>query len=250
MRNRSLIFILTLLAVIPITSVHGEEHPKTERVIFYMDAIATPENITFELVLRNDTKTPINLEFASSQLYEIMVHDNTNQQKYQFSKGKSFAQVLKTIDLQPGKEISWHETWKEHGLPKGEYQVSAGLKTVRINHVASEPLSTTRTVMVPAENPAFKKIEVSGENGLYRVKGQAKSKNGTFYYTVEDGHHQQIQETKKVISEDTTEWSIFVLELKIPEDDLPQNGTLLLNLYERENEMIVHNYSVVLEKFY
>jgi hypothetical protein len=250
MRNRSLIFILILLAVIPITAVHGEGKPNTEGVIFYMDAIATPENITFELMLRNDTKTPINLEFESSQLYEIMVYNHANQQKYQFSKGKSFAQVLKAIDLQPGKEISWHETWKDHGLPVGKYQVSAGLKAVRINHVASEPLSTTRTVMVPAENPAFKKIEVSGEKGSYRVKGQAKPKNGTFYYTVEDGHHQQVQETKKVISEDTSEWSTFVLEIKIPDDRLPQNGTLILNLYERENEMIVHNYSVILEKFY
>jgi hypothetical protein len=250
MRNHSLIFILILLVLIPITAAHGEEKPNTEGVIFYMDAIATAENITFELVLRNDTKTPISLEFPSSQIYEIMVHNLENQQKYQFSKGKSFAQAIKTIDLQPGKEISWQETWKDHGLSDGEYQVSAGLKSVRINHVASDPLSTTRTVTVPTENPVFKKIEVSGKNGSYRVQGQAKPKNGIFYYTVEDGHHQQIQETKKGVSKDTSEWNTFVLDLNIPDDHLPQNGTLILNLYERENERIVHNYSVVLEKFY
>jgi len=250
MKNHSLIFILLLLVFLPITAVYGEETPNTEGVIFYMDAIATAENITFELVLRNDTKTPISLEFPSSQTYEIMVHNQANQQKYQFSKGKSFAQIIKTIDLQPEKEISWKETWKNHGLPEGEYQVSAGLHAVRINQVESEPLSTTRTVTVPAENPVFKQIEVSGKNGSYIVQGQAKPKNGTFYYAVEDGHHQQIQETKKVVAKDTSEWSNFVLELKIPDDQLPQNGTLMLNLYERENEMIVHNYSVVLEKFY
>ncbi|MGM0902393.1 MAG: BsuPI-related putative proteinase inhibitor [Bacillota bacterium] len=247
MRN-PLIFILILLVIIPITAVYGEEKPNTKGIIFYIDAVATPEKMTFELVLRNDTKTPINLEFASAQLYEIMLFNKANEQVYQFSKGKSFAQVLKTIDLQPNKEISWQESWKDHGLSEGDYQVTAELKAISLNKKATEPLSTSRMVHVPAKNPVFKNIEVSGERGLYRVEGQAKPKNGSFYYTVEDGHHQQIQETKKEIPGD--EWSSFVLELEIAENQLPQNGTLVLNLYERDNETIVHNYSIVLEKFY
>lgn len=247
MRN-PLIFILVLLMIIPITAVYGEEKPNTKGVIFYMDAVATPEKISFELVLRNDGKIPVSLEFASSQLYEIMLYNKENKQLYQFSKGKSFAQVIKTINLQPGSEISWEESWKDHGLSEGEYHVTAELKAINLNNMATESLSTSRTVHVPAKNPVFKNIEVSGERGTYRVEGQAKPRNGTFYYTVEDGHHQQIQETKEEISSDG--WSSFLLELEIPESQLPENGTLILNLYERDNEMIVHNYSVVLEKFY
>jgi hypothetical protein len=124
-----------------------------------------------------------------------------------------------------------------------------GEEVPKIINIASDSWSTTSsTVKIAAENPVFKKIEVSGESGSYRVEGRVKLKNGSFYYTVEDGHHQQIQETKEEVSGDG--WSSFVLELKIPDDQLPQNGTLILNLYERENETVVQDYSVILERFY
>jgi len=124
-----------------------------------------------------------------------------------------------------------------------------GKEVPKINNVASDSLiATSSTVKIADENSIFKKIEVSGESGSYRVEGIVKPKNGTFYYTVEDGHHQQIQETKEEVSGEG--WSSFVLELKIPDDQLPQNGTLILNLYERKNETVVQDYSVVLEKFY
>jgi hypothetical protein len=125
-----------------------------------------------------------------------------------------------------------------------------GEEKPKMNKLATDALSTSSTVNIATENLVFKKVVVSGDSGSYRVVGQVKSQNGSFYYTVEDGHHQQIQETRKEISGDATEWSTFVLELKIPEELLPQNGTLMLNLYERNNGAIVHNYPAVLEKFY
>ena len=113
-----------------------------------------------------------------------------------------------------------------------------------------EPLTTKSTMNVSSENPVFKQIKVSGEKGDYRVEGLAKPKKGIFYYSVEDGHHQQIEETKMEIVGDQSKWNSFVLDLEIPEEKLPQNGTLVLNLYEHNGEEIANNYPIVLEEFY
>jgi hypothetical protein len=127
-----------------------------------------------------------------------------------------------------------------------------GEEKPKLNKVASDSLSSASPSILneSVENPVFEKVEVSGKSGSYRVEGLVKPLKGTFYYSVEDGHHQQIQETKVKISGVTTGLNPFVLKFKIPNNQLPHNGTLMLNLYERENDMIVHQYSIVLEKFY
>jgi len=250
MRKQILVLFIILVAVIPIPAVYGEGKPNAEDIIFYLDAISTPEKITFELVLRNDSKIPVSFEFPSSQFYEILVINKQGQHVYKYSDGKAFAQGVKQITLQPGKETTWQESWLEHQLPKGEYKVSGELEVVKINNKTTEPLITLSTVNVPAKNPIFKQIKVSGENGIYQVKGLAKPENRIFYYTVEDGHHQQIEETKMELAGNQSDWKAFDLTIKIPQEKLPQNGTLILNLYERSGEEIINNYPIVLEKFY
>jgi hypothetical protein len=100
-------------------------------------------------------------------------------------------------------------------------------------------------------NTVFKNMQVEGKNGDYTVKGEASTKEGKFYYTVEDGHNQYVEETPVTLEKKFPEQSPFEIKISIPKDDLPQNATLILNLYERSKEgNIINNFPVVLEQIY
>ncbi|TKC20100.1 intracellular proteinase inhibitor [Robertmurraya kyonggiensis] len=99
------------------------------------------------------------------------------------------------------------------------------------------------------EQTVFKNVLVDGEKGEYLVEGEAHTEAGAFFYTVEDGHYQYVDETKINLSDKSP--SPFKIAVKIPADQLPYNATLILNLYERDKDnQIVHNYPVILEEFY
>jgi len=97
----------------------------------------------------------------------------------------------------------------------------------------------------------FRNIEVSGENGEYVVSGEASVFEGVFYYTVEDGHNNLVEETETTVDKGAPDWGKFELKLSFPEDQLPHNGTLTLSLYERsakDNAVINENY-ITLDEF-
>jgi hypothetical protein len=107
------------------------------------------------------------------------------------------------------------------------------------------------TEQVPSEHSIFKEIKVSGGQGSYQIKGLCKPTNRHFFYTVEDGHHEYIRETKVDLGEKNQEWSPFSIVISIPSENLLDNGTFILNLYERnEKGGIINSYPVILEKFY
>lgn len=91
----------------------------------------------------------------------------------------------------------------------------------------------------------FRNIEVEGQNGVYKIQGETK--RGEFFYTVEDGHIQYIEEQKVTLKSKGK----FKIEINIPKNELPKNATLILNLYEQDGDgKIVNSYPVVLQKFY
>lgn len=97
------------------------------------------------------------------------------------------------------------------------------------------------------ENEAFKKIDVQGKDGSYVVKGEVKTKRGAFFYTVEDGHNQYVDETKITSG---TEWTPFEIKVEIEQEELPQNATIVLHLYMKdETGGNVHSLPVVLQRF-
>ncbi|WP_449622018.1 Gmad2 immunoglobulin-like domain-containing protein [Robertmurraya sp. Marseille-Q9965] len=99
------------------------------------------------------------------------------------------------------------------------------------------------------EQAVFKNVLVDGEKGEYHVEGEAYTEAGAFFYTVEDGHFQYVDETKITLSEKPS--APFNISVKIPVEQLPQNATLILNLYERDKDnQIEHNYPVILDEFY
>jgi hypothetical protein len=87
----------------------------------------------------------------------------------------------------------------------------------------------------PTENEAFRITEVSGENGTYVVKGEARVFEGTFQYAVTEGHFYYMTETVQ-LAQGAPEWAPFEITVEIEEDKLPKNGKVMMELYEESAE--------------
>jgi hypothetical protein len=258
MRKIGLMIILLLMAVAPALAI-GEEKGTTENLdySFYIDPLAGPEKAEFEMVLQNLGDSELSFEFPTSQKYEITVVDANKQKVFQYSEGKSFAQAFETVTLKPQEKMKWVEGWdyvsSGKRVPEGEYSVTAQLRATSVNGkpVGDKKLLTdTKTMYIPGENPLFKSVNSEGVKGTYKVMGEVRPINGKFYYTVEDGHNQLIAETEVVAGAKYPQWNPFTLEVSIPESKLPQNGSVILNLYERSKDgEIIHSYPVLLERF-
>ena len=83
---------------------------------------------------------------------------------------------------------------------------------------------------------------------LLRVK--LDQRIALFFYTVEDGHVQFIRE-KEVKVHGKVKWHPFKIMINIPNTALPDNGSVVLTLYERNaNGKMIHSYPITLEQFY
>ncbi|HHW39107.1 MAG TPA: hypothetical protein GXX18_18045 [Bacillales bacterium] len=102
-----------------------------------------------------------------------------------------------------------------------------------------------------SESTAFRNISVAGKNGEYVVNGEARVFEAVFLYTVEDGHDYVIEETQATANEGAPAWSPFELKISIPEDQLPMNGALTLELYEKsaKDGSVINETFVKLEEF-
>ncbi|MEH7122141.1 Gmad2 immunoglobulin-like domain-containing protein [Bacillus sp. JJ1503] len=102
---------------------------------------------------------------------------------------------------------------------------------------------------VATENNAFRKIEVSGEKGSYTVIGEARSNSGEFFYVVEDGHNEFISEKRLATKEKFPSWSTIKIDINFPEENFPESGTIILYLYERNEEgKMINALPVILDK--
>lgn len=100
------------------------------------------------------------------------------------------------------------------------------------------------------EESAFKNIVVDGGSGTYKVRGDAHIGKDYFYYSVEDGHTQFIEESKIQTGKAFGDAYPFVITVAIPKEKLPKNGTLIMNVYTKsEKGDIQQSHPVVLEVF-
>lgn len=223
---------------------------------FYLIPTAGPETALFEIGIKNEGDIPLSFEFPTSQIVEITITDQNGSEVYVYSKGKYFLQAFQTIHVEPHQTIKRYEKWnyqfKGSRVPAGEYAVHAMLKPVRLN---DEPIKnrtklyTTQKLYVPEENRAFRFIKVSGTKGDYVVTGEVRSAGGVYYYSVEDGHVEYLKE-EQVVLKGKEDWEPFKLHIQIPVEKLPPNGSLILNLYERNEERkIINQYPLILESF-
>ncbi|MDR6224778.1 Gmad2 immunoglobulin-like domain-containing protein [Desmospora profundinema] len=84
-------------------------------------------------------------------------------------------------------------------------------------------------------NPWFRDIRVSEPVIHYEVTGEARVSEGTVHYTVEDGHD-ILAEGSVTASAGTPEWGSFTEDIRIPQNRLPANGTLILVLFEKDDD--------------
>lgn len=101
------------------------------------------------------------------------------------------------------------------------------------------------------ENEVFRKISILGENGAYKITGEAKVYEGLFYYDISDGHVYLEEKNPVHASEGGPNWGNFSIELNLDKKSLPFNGTLMLELYEvsQKDGEAIHLLPVPLEHF-
>ncbi|MBO8156247.1 MAG: hypothetical protein H0Z32_07310 [Bacillaceae bacterium] len=209
-----------------------------EQLDFYVSVKPEKDQTTFTMELLNTGEETIELGFSSGQQYEIVVTDpESGDEIYRYSKGKAFTEAFVYKPVEPGEALSWTETWAYEGdIEPGSYQAEVTLLPAQINKqvIDAKPFVKDFTFAIPdeAESTAFRNVEVEGTNGKYKVTGEARVFEGVFMYNVEDGHQLLVEDTPVQVGEGAPSWSEFEIEIDIPEDQLPVNGTLTLVLYE------------------
>lgn len=212
-----------------------------------MDATVEQANgtVSFQMQLTNAGEETVTLSFASGQQYEIIVSNDVGEKVYQFSEGRSFTEAIVEKDLAAGETLEWIEEWTNPDLEPGTYTVELSLLPMQVNHqvIDNNPFQVERTLDIGTETltqavedsgELFKNIEVTGEDGTYKITGEANPKSGEFYYNVEDGHMMLVEETK--VEAKSEGWAPFEIQITIDKDKLPTNGTLTLVMYEKNLE--------------
>ncbi|MGG3563483.1 BsuPI-related putative proteinase inhibitor [Neobacillus rhizosphaerae] len=225
---------------------------------FYVIPTAGSERVDFEIVVENTGEIPLHFEFPTSQLVEITITDQSGKEVYVYSKGRYFLQAFQTVSIEPHQTFrrveKWNYQFKGGRVPPGEYTVHTTFRPIRINDkpiTNRTKLTNSQKFQVPEENHVFRQVKVSGTKGNYVVTGEANVNNRQLYYSVEDGHTEFIPETKLLVSSDKGEWRPFKLEVHLPNEKLPANGSLLLNLYDRSRDgKITHTYPAILEQLH
>ncbi|SFE49273.1 Copper amine oxidase N-terminal domain-containing protein [Paenibacillus catalpae] len=99
-------------------------------------------------------------------------------------------------------------------------------------------------------NSAFCDVKVSGSGGHYTVSGKGRVFEAVMQYAVEDGHN-YLLEGHQMLNEGAPAWSPFSLDIILPPEQLPSNGTLMLELFEysAEDGSRINALSIPLETF-
>ncbi|MFB7139612.1 BsuPI-related putative proteinase inhibitor [Gottfriedia sp. NPDC056225] len=213
--------------------------------------------VTMKYSLHNGNTIPANFSFSSSQIVDFTIKDESGQVVYQSSKDMMYAQVLTNITIPEGKTQVWEEkvNFVHNKLPYGNYEIIANFVSTKVNdedlNGGIKPVSQTFSYhQSSAVNEDDSKIIVSGKNGQYAVKGMYLSDEDTIYYSVEDGHNNLIDETKLPIKMKSGTVNLIDFNVNIPKEDLPSNGTVILEIYEKGNDdQISKSMSITLQQF-
>ncbi|MFN8559119.1 MAG: BsuPI-related putative proteinase inhibitor [Dehalococcoidia bacterium] len=158
MRRRR--FIAALAALIAAAAVQGTaraqepeavDEPPPPPVSLMLSVTSTPvprgEAVEFLLVLRNEAETPRTLTFTSSQRFDLAVMDGAGAVLWQWSAGRSFAQVRETLRLAPGEARTYTATWEPPtgAVQPGAYVAVAVLAAVEAPVAAPASFTLGRT---------------------------------------------------------------------------------------------------------
>ncbi|MFC6732258.1 MULTISPECIES: BsuPI-related putative proteinase inhibitor [unclassified Haladaptatus] len=90
---------------------------------------ATPTNgsVDFVLTLRNTGEDTVSLTFRDSGKADFVVLDG-DEERWRWSDGRMFAQVLTNQDIEPGDTVDIEAEWEDPD--PGEYEVVCELRTM------------------------------------------------------------------------------------------------------------------------
>lgn len=96
-----------------------------------VDALENSNSVHFVIRLSNNTDSGKNIEFRTSQKYEIYVMNSQGKEVYRYSKGRMFTQAIENVHLPSGESLTWKETWdyisEGKRIEPGEYRVMVNL---------------------------------------------------------------------------------------------------------------------------
>lgn len=100
------------------------------------------------------------------------------------------------------------------------------------------------------ENTAFREVKVSGSDGSYTISGEARVFEASMSYAVSDGHR-YVLESYHTLDAGAPAWSPFELNIELEPDQIPENGTLMIELFEysAKDGSKIHELHVPLESF-
>ncbi|WP_146202439.1 BsuPI-related putative proteinase inhibitor [Gracilibacillus dipsosauri] len=202
------------------------------------------EGIIFTMELQNKNEEDLSLTFSSGQQFEILLTKD-GENIYRYSEEKMFTQALIDKEIRSGEKLFWKEIWQpKRELEPGKYQVEIMLLPQEINRQKINQSAFTKKLTLELSDiqeeleevqEPFRNIEVSGKHGNYQLKGEVHGSIGEAYYEVEDGHQYLVEQTPIEVEGET--WQEFQLDIIISEDLIPQNGTLMLLLFNKDRSI-------------
>jgi Intracellular proteinase inhibitor/Immunoglobulin-like domain of bacterial spore germination len=239
-------FSFVLLAIIIVSAcskVNEKDRLDEESVSSQLNPVVSiqqkNDGIDFLIALENQSNHTVTLKFDSSKMFDITVTDTMGKEQFRHSKGKNYKQHTEKVQIKAGASHLWKAKWKlsPEDRKAGVYKVKVlfNPSTVTPGSIKSENLAVTENLtlqsgMADLKNNSFRKIHFTGTDGEYKVSGEARVFEASFAYLVTDGHEVFVEGHDQT-SEGAPAWAPFSFEITIPEEDLPINGTLMLELF-------------------
>lgn len=235
-----LLALFLLLTACGQANERKEENGEKERVVeLEVDAREESEKVTFVIQIENETEKEVTFEFPSSQLYEIIVHDENGEEVYRYSVGKMFMQAIHYETIEANGYREWKESWNymkdgERVAP-GEYDVTVewkgNLKEGSTELVAEEDFD------VPMKHPSIANVKVGHKEDHVIITGESITAGEEIHYVIEDGHNELAK--GKVPIEAKDKWTPFTINVKKTELKSDRNKILLLYAKESKEPFII-----------
>lgn len=225
-----LVISFFLLLSLPLTVEAG-----SDRLDFSVQPFPGEEGVKISLRLHNESDHEKTLTFQTSQAFDYYIKNDQGNVVYQYSRDKSFLQALQSLRLKRGEEKVWTEKWdyiqNGHRVPTGRYTIEALLLGEDLSGF-DHPLRAVGSFNVPVENGSFRSVGVKEIKGRFVVTGKARVADGSFYYSVEDGHEVLLKESLMKVNKEAPYWTGFSIVLP----ELKGSGErMFLHLYERDD---------------
>ena len=197
------------------------------------------DGIDFLAVIENQSNHTVTLSFDTSKMFDVTVLDSANKEVFRHSKGKKYLEEIEEVQIKSGSSHIWKTKWKLPAVKRkaGIYKVKAVFlpKKISPGTVKTENLKVDETLILQSgmgemKNNSFRNLHVTGRDGKYKVSGEARVFEAAFSYIVTDGHDVYIENHEQT-AQGAPAWAPFSFDINLSEDDLPVNGTLMVELF-------------------